>query len=133
VQRDIQAEVVLCPNCEEEVPKTLYCLNCGYPLYKLELEQAEPEESEAIEVEETPEEVEPELTIEPKVEEELYPVADVAETTIESMLAEVEAEEELEIAPVVEPEEPAEVVELAEAVTVQGEAEEVQIQGPERK
>ena len=29
-------EVVHCPNCKEDVPKTLYCLNCGYPLYKEE-------------------------------------------------------------------------------------------------
>ena len=29
-------EVVRCPNCNEDVPKTLYCLNCGYPLYKEE-------------------------------------------------------------------------------------------------
>lgn len=130
MQRDIQAEVVLCPNCEEEVPKTLYCLNCGYPLYKLELEQAEPEESEVIRVEETPEEAEPELTIELKIEEELFPVAEEVETTVESTLDETEAEEP-EITPVDEPEEPAEIVELAEAVTLQGEAEAVQIQGPE--
>ena len=31
-------EVIHCPNCNEDVPKTLYCLNCGYPLYKLEQE-----------------------------------------------------------------------------------------------
>ena len=29
-------EVVHCPNCKEDVPKTLYCLNCGFPLYKEE-------------------------------------------------------------------------------------------------
>ena len=23
-----------CPNCKEEVPNTLYCLNCGFPLHK---------------------------------------------------------------------------------------------------
>jgi len=34
MQEDIQEEVVHCPNCREEVPKTLYCLNCGHPLYK---------------------------------------------------------------------------------------------------
>ncbi len=31
---DSPGEVVHCPNCKEDVPKTLYCLNCGYPLYK---------------------------------------------------------------------------------------------------
>ena len=133
MQRDIQTEVVLCPNCDEEVPKTLYCLNCGYPLYKLELEQAEPEVSEAIKVEETPELVEPELTREPYVEEEVSPMAEITETTVESVLDVAKLEEEPEITPVDEPEEPAEVVELVEAVTVQGEveAEVVQIQGPE--
>jgi hypothetical protein len=24
----------VCPRCHETVPRTLYCLNCGYPLYK---------------------------------------------------------------------------------------------------
>jgi hypothetical protein len=38
MQKEMQAEVMLCPNCNEEVPKTLYCLNCGYPLYKEEQE-----------------------------------------------------------------------------------------------
>lgn len=27
------SEVILCVNCKEEVPVTLYCLNCGFPLY----------------------------------------------------------------------------------------------------
>jgi hypothetical protein len=31
----VNSEVVQCPNCKEKVPKTLYCLNCGYPLYKI--------------------------------------------------------------------------------------------------
>jgi hypothetical protein len=31
-----KSEIIHCPNCKEDVPKTLYCLNCGYPLYKLE-------------------------------------------------------------------------------------------------
>lgn len=45
---DAETELVHCPNCEEDVPKTLYCLNCGYPLYKNEEEdKAEPVESES--------------------------------------------------------------------------------------
>jgi len=36
MQTEMKTEVVLCPNCKEEVPKTLYCLNCGYPLYKMQ-------------------------------------------------------------------------------------------------
>ena len=52
IQSDLQAEVLLCPNCKEEVPKTLYCLNCGYPLYKIEVDQPEPEEDAEVIVEE---------------------------------------------------------------------------------
>jgi len=58
VQRDIQAEVILCPNCNEDVPKTLYCLNCGYPLYKVEQEQSELEETEVMEDAAVPEAIE---------------------------------------------------------------------------
>jgi rRNA maturation endonuclease Nob1 len=25
--------LVICENCKEEVPETLFCLRCGYPLY----------------------------------------------------------------------------------------------------
>jgi len=42
-------EVVHCPNCKEDVPKTLYCLNCGFPLYK---EEQVKEEKPAPEVRE---------------------------------------------------------------------------------
>jgi hypothetical protein len=43
-----ETELVHCPNCKEDVPKTLYCLNCGYPLYKNDEEnKAEPDESES--------------------------------------------------------------------------------------
>jgi len=54
MQRDVQAEVILCPNCNEDVPKTLYCLNCGYPLYKVEKEQDDLEEAELVEIEAAP-------------------------------------------------------------------------------
>jgi len=43
-------EVIRCPNCKEDVPKTLYCLNCGYPLYKLEQKKSD-ETVEKIEFE----------------------------------------------------------------------------------
>ncbi len=48
-------EVVHCPNCKEDVPKTLYCLNCGFPLYKegQPKEEAKPEPTKpAVPVEE---------------------------------------------------------------------------------
>lgn len=51
MQTESRAEVVLCPNCKEEVPKTLYCLNCGYPLYKIEMAESTPKESEDITIE----------------------------------------------------------------------------------
>jgi len=44
-------EVVHCPNCKEDVPKTLYCLNCGFPLYKDE----QPKETAKAEREVKPE------------------------------------------------------------------------------
>jgi hypothetical protein len=28
------SEVIRCSNCKEEVPVTLYCLNCGFPLHR---------------------------------------------------------------------------------------------------
>lgn len=80
MQTGLQAEALLCPNCKEEVPKTLYCLNCGYPLYKIEVESApaveedapEPVAVEAEVVEEEVVEVAPELQviIEPEVVQE---------------------------------------------------------------
>jgi hypothetical protein len=48
MQTELKTEVVLCPNCKEEVPKTLYCLNCGYPLYKMQSEPEEKKESEEV-------------------------------------------------------------------------------------
>ena len=30
------SENVECPSCKEKVPKTLYCLSCGYPIYKMD-------------------------------------------------------------------------------------------------
>jgi hypothetical protein len=33
VEDDSSVNLVVCPNCKEEVPSTMYCLKCGYPLY----------------------------------------------------------------------------------------------------
>ncbi len=52
-------EVVHCPNCKEDVPKTLYCLNCGFPLYKEEQVKEEKPTLEATE------EKKPEVKAEP--------------------------------------------------------------------
>lgn len=34
LQSGSQEEMSVCPRCHESVPRTLYCLNCGYPLYR---------------------------------------------------------------------------------------------------
>lgn len=38
LQGGSQEEMSVCPRCHESVPRTLYCLNCGYPLYREEKE-----------------------------------------------------------------------------------------------
>ena len=106
---DLTTEVVHCPNCKEDVPKTLYCLNCGYPLYKIEQKKedmVEPE-PETLEVVAPEEEVDMGVEIEQPgetvvVEEEPAPVAEVTvvevaievEETKEDVVEEPEAIEE---------------------------------------
>ena len=75
-------EVVHCPNCNEDVPKTLYCLNCGFPLYKEEQPKEEKTESEV-----TPEPTEP-------AEEDAVIMVDEEETVEKPEEPKVEAEPE---------------------------------------
>jgi hypothetical protein len=113
------SEVIHCPNCKEDVPKTLYCLNCGYPLYKLEQQKKseksaeepvlEPEPMEEVDMSveiEQPEQgqpvVEPESVPEPEEETEEEPVEDLEEESVEML--EEEPDEELEEEPIPEPE-----------------------------
>jgi len=121
LQTGLQAEALLCPNCKEEVPKTLYCLNCGYPLYKIEVEsepvveEDAPEPVAIVEAEAVEEEVapEPQAPIEPEViQEEIVEITPVPQAPIEP---EVVQEEIVEIAP--EP--------LAPIVVVEEEAMEI--------
>ena len=96
MQTGLQAEALLCPNCKEEVPKTLYCLNCGYPLYKIEVEsepmveEDAPEpvaivEAEAVEEEAVEVAPEPQVIIEPEVvQEEIVEIAPEAPAPTES-------------------------------------------------
>jgi hypothetical protein len=101
MQTELKPEVVLCPNCKEEVPKTLYCLNCGYPLYKMDvLEKAKKEEPE-----EEPEEVVIEVAPEPF---SLEPLMELAE--IVPIVAEPEEPEVFEEVPVETTEIQAEVI-----------------------
>jgi len=59
VQSEPPTEVIICPKCKSEGPRSHYCLNCGYPLYVEEREQLKPEATEpssemrhALEIEE---------------------------------------------------------------------------------
>ena len=116
------SEVIHCPNCKEDVPKTLYCLNCGYPLYKLE-QQKKAEEKEEPEVEEEPveevdmsveiEQPEPVVTVpEPEPEEEeVLEEPEPVEEEIEEPEPEIETTIEVEDEPEPEIEEEEEVPE----------------------
>jgi len=97
------ADLVRCPNCHEMVPKTLYCLNCGYPLYKVEFEEGDEEESESVEEAEGEAEAEAERaeeageTEEESVEEEVEEREEEGEKEVEEEVVEVEeAAEEAE-------------------------------------
>lgn len=111
---DLSSEVVHCPNCNEDVPKTLYCLNCGYPLYKIEQEEkakVQPEaEPEALEVV-APEEPEVDMSIEIEQPEETFVLEEPEPETkpepeLEPELPEpdLEPEPEPELEPEPEPE-----------------------------
>ncbi len=109
---DLSSEVVHCPNCNEDVPKTLYCLNCGYPLYKIEQEEkakVQPEaEPEALEVV-APEEPEVDMSIEIEQPEETFVLEEPEPETkpepeLEPELAEPEPDLEPEPEPELEPE-----------------------------
>jgi hypothetical protein len=90
----LQTEVLLCPNCKEEVPKTLYCLNCGYPLYKIEVDQPKPEEDVEVVVDEAPEPVEEAVVEAETIEEVVVMVEELAaQSADEEAEVEVEADE----------------------------------------
>jgi hypothetical protein len=91
VQVDESPEVVNCPNCKEGVPKTLYCLSCGYPLYKTE--QGKEEEPEEPVEAEAPEEVEPVSEEKPVVEAATEAAPTEAEAEKPAIVEEAEARE----------------------------------------
>lgn len=41
LQDEFQGKMIVCPNCRESVPTTLYCLKCGFPLYNIDHEEDE--------------------------------------------------------------------------------------------
>jgi len=84
-------EVVNCPNCKEGVPKTLYCLNCGYPLYKTE--QGKEEEPEEPVEAKAPEEIEPISEEKPVVEAATEATPTEVETEKPAIVEETEAKE----------------------------------------
>ena len=101
MQKELQAEVIHCPNCHENVPKTLYCLNCGYPLYKVEQQQDEAEKEDTSTVDEVSEQIEIELTTTAETELDVPTIAE--EVEVPTIAEEVEAPmESIDEVPVVE-------------------------------
>lgn len=91
------SEVIHCPNCKEDVPKTLYCLNCGYPLYKLEQQRMaeQPEEVEAVPEPKPMEQVD--MSVEIEQSELIEPIVELeSEPGLEEVAQEVYSEEEPE-------------------------------------
>ena len=42
-----ECKLINCPNCKQEVPETIYCLRCGFPIYGMkQLEQSKAESNE---------------------------------------------------------------------------------------
>ncbi|UCH57509.1 MAG: zinc ribbon domain-containing protein [Candidatus Bathyarchaeota archaeon] len=109
MQTSLQAEVLLCPNCKEEVPKTLYCLNCGYPLYKIELDQPGLDEPEAAVVEAVTDRDEVETGEKMEEDEEVTITVDETPEIMEE--EEFEIPPEPEVLPEIETTETVEVVE----------------------
>ncbi|MFB0558289.1 MAG: hypothetical protein ACETVY_04145 [Candidatus Bathyarchaeia archaeon] len=55
LQDEFQGKMMVCPNCRDRVPTTLYCLKCGFPLYNIKHEE---EDEEVVEVSTEPFELE---------------------------------------------------------------------------
>lgn len=112
MQNNSRSDVIHCPSCDEDVPETLYCLNCGYPLYKIDKTTEEEPTEEIIQEEEIEELlVEDEgvsIEVLEEVELEIQEVEDddvveeevEVEITVETQAAEIEeeaAEDESEV------------------------------------
>jgi hypothetical protein len=65
----VETETLVCTNCDKEVPKMLFCPNCGYPLYiEKKGEKAGTEDEEPVEQKSQPDRVESVSDIEEKDE-----------------------------------------------------------------
>jgi hypothetical protein len=65
----VETETIVCTNCSKEVPKMLFCPNCGYPLYiEKNGERSETEDEKSVEQDAQPDEAEPVSDIEEKDE-----------------------------------------------------------------
>ncbi|MCW4049059.1 MAG: hypothetical protein NWE89_04910 [Candidatus Bathyarchaeota archaeon] len=128
---DRSSEIVHCPNCKEDVPKTLYCLNCGYPLYKIEqetpVEEVQPE-PEVIEVE-TPEEPVVDMSVEIEQPEEVIIEEPEEEPEIDASVEVEETEVEIEVD--FEPEEEPVAIEEEPVLEAEPIHEEPEIEAPE--
>ncbi len=50
VRGDSGVRIVHCPNCEDDVPLSIYCLKCGYPMFELMKEHMSEDGSDGDEV-----------------------------------------------------------------------------------
>jgi uncharacterized Zn finger protein (UPF0148 family) len=65
----VETETIVCMNCSKEVPKMLFCPNCGYPLYiEKNGERSETEDEKSVEQDAQPDEAESVSDIEEKDE-----------------------------------------------------------------
>ena len=105
------SEVIHCPNCKEDVPRTLYCLNCGYPLYKLEQEKKSEDQKEEP-VTETEPEVKVDMSVKYEPPQETFMAEEPEPDTEPEPETDPEPEPEIEEEPetVSEPEEEPEIV-----------------------
>ncbi len=129
MQNDARSDVVHCPSCDEDVPETLYCLNCGYPLYKIEEKPEEETIEEPVQIDEPEEETieEPVQIDEPEeivaeeegvaimVADEEFEIQELEETGMEIQPIIVENEIEIEEPIILEPEEELDETPLEEA------------------
>ena len=130
MQTEVQVEGIMCPNCKEEVPKTLYCLNCGYPLYKISVDTDKSEENDppSVSVEDSTTVIEETADIDEGV---VIAVDDFEATVVEKVVFEPVAEPAavvelpapivIEESPVVEPEQSEATVEVPETLEVEEE------------